>query len=81
MNLQFFHITLVDELAQAATGKGLRKIARNYPVEYVYYHSPKQRYRYKVLFGEIQAGNSDPVKINEIVNIWKELDKKGRGFF
>ncbi len=74
--------SLADELAQAATGKGLRKIAHNYLVEYIYYHSPKQlRHRYKVLFGEIQAGNNNPVKINDLVNIRKELDGTGRGFF
>ncbi len=74
--------SLAEELAQATTGKGLRKIAHNYPVEYKYYHSPKQlRYRYKVFFGEIQTSNNDPVKINELVNIGKELDRTGRGFF
>ncbi len=74
--------SLANELAEAATGKGLRKIAHNYPVEYIYYHSPKQlTYRYKVLFGEIRAANNDPVKINELVNIRKEFDRTGRGFF
>ncbi len=60
----------------------MRKIANNYPVEYIYYHSPKQlKYRYKALFEEIQAGNNDPLKSNELVNIRKERNRRVRGFF
>ncbi len=64
--------SMAEELKNAATGKGLRKIVTDYPVEYVYYHNPKDlKYRYKVLLGEIYAGNNDPLKYNELVNIQK----------
>ncbi len=71
--------SLADELAQAATGKGLGnnrlwKTPHNYPVEYMYYHTPEQlTQRLKLLFGERSAGNNNPVITNEIANIRKEL--------
>ncbi len=63
-------------IESAATSKGLRKIATDYPVECVYYHNPKDlKYRYRVLMGEINAGNSDPLKYNKLVNIQISLCK------
>jgi hypothetical protein len=55
-------------------GSGLRKFNTNHPVEYVYWNNVDELIeRLCHLWGEVQSGNSNPLLLNEIVNIIQEF--------
>jgi hypothetical protein len=55
-------------------GSGLRKFNTNQPVEYVYWNNVDELIeRLCHLWGEVQSGNSNPLLLNEIVNIIQEF--------
>lgn len=56
------------------TGGGLKKILTNTRIEYIYWDDPHElQDRSKVLFGEINVGNTNPNIYNEIINILEEI--------
>lgn len=55
-------------------GKGLRKFNTGKPVEYVHWNTIDELLeRLCHLWGEVQAGNTNPLLLNEIVNIIQEF--------
>ena len=64
--------TLVE--TEPVKGSGLRKFNTNTPVEYVHWNTIDELLeRLCHLWGEVQAGNTNPSLLNEIVNIIQEF--------
>lgn len=65
---------VADEEFVYKKGSGLRKFNTNQPVEYVHWNTVDELVdRLCHLWGEVQAGNTNPLLLNEIVNIIQEF--------
>lgn len=63
-----------DIIQTKKKGKGLKKIVTNNPVEYVYWNSLDELLeKLYIAYGEIKAGNKNPLLYNEITSILEEI--------
>lgn len=68
------NLSLPRKNIHSTQGSGLRKFATKNSIEYKYWNSLDELLdRLYILYGEVKSGNTNPVLINEIVNIIQEF--------